>query len=152
MIDRFRGNYEFLSNFYRHNIIIDGLIYPSVENFFQAMKTTDLRERKIFQQLDPADAKRRGRDVELRADWDDLRISVMKIALEAKFIYDIQLANQLMSLGDQFLIEGNIWHDNFWGDCICSRCVAVEGQNNLGYMLMELRDRLITINHILKTN
>jgi predicted NAD-dependent protein-ADP-ribosyltransferase YbiA (DUF1768 family) len=39
------------------------------------------------------------------------------------------------------LVEGNTWHDPFWGDCHCGRCPA-DGENMLGGVLMELRDTL----------
>ena len=38
---RFENEFEFLSNFSKSEIILNGIIYPTVEHFFQAMKTKD---------------------------------------------------------------------------------------------------------------
>ena len=36
---------------------------------------------------------------------------------------------------DDDIVEDNDWGDRFWGICNC------EGQNNLGKILMEIRDK-----------
>lgn len=46
MICFFDKRYSFLSNFYPTPITDNGIIYPTNEHFFQAMKTTDVEERK----------------------------------------------------------------------------------------------------------
>ena len=48
---------------------------------------------------------------------------------------------QLLETGDEELIEGNRWHDNVFGSCFCPKC-GDKGQNMLGKLLMELRDKL----------
>jgi hypothetical protein len=40
------------------------------------------------------------------------------------------------------LIEGNWWHDNFYGSCTCNKCVN-KGENNLGKILMKIREELL---------
>ena len=47
---------------------------------------------------------------------------------------------KLLSTKDRELIEGNFWHDNFWGDCSCKKCQDIEGGNRLGKLLMEIRE------------
>jgi len=42
----FRGKLNFLSNFYYSLIELEGLVYPSVENAFQAMKDEGIRKSK----------------------------------------------------------------------------------------------------------
>ena len=43
--------------------------------------------------------------------------------------------------GDAELIEGNTWHDNYWGVCSCSKCNG-RGKNRLGKLLMKVREEL----------
>ena len=46
------------------------------------------------------------------------------------------------SMIDIMLIEGNYWHDNYWGNCLCPKCKEIEGQNQLGKILMKVRSTL----------
>ena len=136
-IDKFDGTeYGFLSNFYSSPIKYEGIEYPTVEHMFQALKTLDMTERmRIASATTPGQAKRMGRGVPLRADWEEVKVDVMRTALELKFS-NPTLKNKLISTGDAELIEGNTWNDRFWGVC-CGT-----GRNMLGTLLMELRDKL----------
>ena len=141
-IDCFDGKYAFLSNFYPSPIapFNDGIVYPTVEHAFQAYKTTDINKRKeIAAQPTPGKAKHLGRHVELRDDWQEIRINVMYAALKEKF-KDLELRTKLLSTGNAELIEGNTWSDNFWGDCHCPKCRSIKGENNLGKLLMKIRE------------
>jgi predicted NAD-dependent protein-ADP-ribosyltransferase YbiA (DUF1768 family) len=51
------------------------------------------------------------------------------------------LKQMLLDTGDQELIEGNFWHDNFFGVCSCGACLG-KGQNNLGKILMKIREEV----------
>lgn len=134
VIDSFRGEYRFLSNFYACPIVYESELYPSLEHAFQAAKTTDSDERKwVRLAARPGEAKRRGRRVTKREDWDDIRVSVMSELLFQKF-NDRLLRQRLLNTGDAELIEGNDWGDVFWGVC------RGRGENWLGKLLMEVRD------------
>ena len=137
-IDSFSGEYEFLSNFFPSVICDpDGITYPTVEHYFQAMKTVHLSERKeIAAAPTPGKAKRMGRRVFLRSDWEGIKIEVMRQGLKQKFA-DKELRDKLLATGDAILIEGNWWHDTFWGVC------DGKGENNLGKLLMEVRTEMI---------
>lgn len=144
MIERFRGQYRFLSNFALSPIEgSHGLIYPTVEHAFQAGKTLGLAERRrIAAAPTPADAKRIGRCVALRSDWAAFRFVVMRAALDRKFALPGFRA-RLLETGDALLVEGNTWHDQCWGDCDCGRSACHRpGQNWLGHLLMETRATL----------
>ena len=141
-IDCFDGKYAFLSNFYSSPIapFDDGIIYPTVEYAFQAYKTTDINKRKeIAAQPTPGKAKRLGRHVKMRDDWREIRIDIMYIALKEKF-RDLELRTKLLATGNSELVEGNTWSDNFWGDCHCPKCRDIKGENNLGKLLMKIRE------------
>ena len=142
MIVEFDGEYEFLSNFYHSPIFYEGIVYPTNEHFFQAMKTLDLEERKKIAAADtPGKAKRMGRSVILRPDWERIKVDVMRTGLMLKFT-DAALAKKLLDTGDEELVEGNWWHDNTWGNCHCTECSRKGGRNLLGMLLMEVRKEL----------
>ena len=142
MIVEFDGDYAFLSNFYPSTIYHDGITYPTNEHFFQAMKTLDIDERKAIAAAEtPGLAKRMGRNVKLRPDWEKIKVDVMRLGLILKFT-DAELAEKLIATGDEELVEGNWWHDNTWGNCHCTECSRKGGRNLLGMLLMELRKEL----------
>lgn len=145
MITEFDGKYAFLSNFYHAPFTYDGIEYPTNEHFFQAMKTLDQEERKkIAAAATPGKAKRMGRQVQLREDWEEVKYTAMRVGVERKFDTHLELASKLIATGDAILIEGNSWHDNTWGSCFCSKCAAIAGKNWLGEILMERRKELVS--------
>lgn len=140
VINRFRGKYFFLSNFFPVPGDVHG--YPTVEHAYVAAKTTDRElRRRIKACPDPAAAKKLGRSIPLRPDWEAVRLEVMEYLLRRKFSHP-ELREKLLATGDAVLAEENCWHDNFWGDCTCDRCKATPGQNHLGRLLMKIRDEL----------
>lgn len=142
MIIEFEEKYAFLSNFYPSPFTHDGIEYPTVEHFFQAAKTLDIQERKaIAAAKTPGLAKRMGRSVQLRPDWEKVKAYYMELGLRLKFA-NKDLAEKLLATGDEELIEGNWWHDNIWGSCMCDKCINVPGRNMLGMLLMDLRKKL----------
>lgn len=134
-IEEFQGQFRFLSNFVPASVMLDGVRYATVEHAFQAAKTLDPKERELFQNINPAEAKKRGRQVKIREDWEKVKISVMRDLLKQKFSKGMY-KEKLVATGNQELVEGNYWGDVFWGVC------RGEGQNNLGKLLMEIRDSL----------
>jgi predicted NAD-dependent protein-ADP-ribosyltransferase YbiA (DUF1768 family) len=52
-----------------------------------------------------------------------------------------ELKQLLNETGDEELVEGNWWHDNFFGVCTCEPCKG-SGQNNLGKILMKIRTEI----------
>ena len=140
-IDRFEGDFSFLSNFYCSVVLFEGISYPTVEHAFQAAKTLDKSERDgLAAAKTPGLAKRLGRRVKLRKDWEQIKVAVMSGLLRHKF-NEPRLKEALVATGEAMLIEGNTWHDNFWGSCRCARCCG-KGRNTLGYLLMQLREDL----------
>jgi ribA/ribD-fused uncharacterized protein len=139
-IDRFHGDHGWLSNFWPSPIELDGATYPTVEHAFQAAKTLDLEAREpIRQTTSPGQAKRLGRKVLLRPDWEQVKVEIMRGLLRKKFA-DPSLAALLRATGDRELIEGNTWNDRFWGVC------RGAGKNWLGRLLMEIRSELSNSN------
>lgn len=132
-ITSFSGEFAFLSNFACCRVEVDGIIFPTTEHAFQASKTTDIAARKqIALLMTPGKAKRFGRTLTLRKDWDLVRVEVMRSILQKKFSQE-PFKSLLIATGDRELIEGNTWGDKFWGVC------NGEGFNTLGNLLMEIR-------------
>jgi len=139
MINRFKDQFAFLSNFYNSNQTIGGITYKSNECYFQAMKSLNIEDHKRISILSAGQAKRAGRTLQLRPDWEKIKEFVMLTGLIAKFKQNLYIRNLLLSTGNQTLIEGNYWHDNYWGDCYCNECKNIVGKNRLGTPLMTIR-------------
>ncbi len=136
-IERFAGDYAFLSNFHRSDVVLDGVTYPTLEHAFQAAKTTDPDQRQAIRQApSPGVAKRLGRKVDLTDDWDERRLSVMHALLVDKFTRHPELGAALLATGERELVEGNHWGDRFWGVC------DGVGHNRLGQLLTAIRTQL----------
>ena len=86
--------------------------------------------------LSPSEAKRLGRRVSLRRDWEDVKVSIMEEVVRAKFTQNAELADKLLATGDAHLEEGNTWGDRVWGT------VNGIGANQLGIILMKIRDEI----------
>ena len=136
MINEFKGRYYFLSNFYNSPITWDGITYLNNEAAFQSAKVTDRLTRKKFANLDPSTAKRKGRHVTLRPDWENIKSDVMYEICLAKFSQNNELKNKLLATNDEYLEEGNTWGDKVWGVC------DGVGENRLGKILMRVRSEL----------
>lgn len=137
VIQQFSNEYEFLSNFYFCKITYDGLEYLSSESAYQAQKTLDLERRKDFQLYLASRAKRHGRKLKLRPDWEQVKDRIMYEIVLAKFTQNEQLRIALLNTGDAELIEGNTWGDTYWG------VYNGQGQNKLGKILMDVRHQLL---------
>jgi hypothetical protein len=137
IIDRFEGKYRFLSNFYPCKIIYQGIEYPSVEHAYQASKTLDISSRqKIAEKKTPTEAKRMGRKVKLRNDWEQIKLDLMEELIKQKFSNHQDLRDKLLRTNQSELIEGNTWGDNFWG------IYKGRGENHLGKILMKVRNEI----------
>ena len=136
VIDHFRGEFDWLSNFFKCQVEFEGMNFSNVEAAFQAAKCLDMKERERFFGLSGGQAKRLGRRVELRSDWEEVKIDIMRQVLKSKFTQNSELREKLIATGDTELIEGNNWNDTFWGVC------RGKGRNHLGKLLMEVRAEL----------
>lgn len=136
VIDSFRGEYSFLSNFHKCRVEFEGTVYPSVEHAFQAAKNPDPEYRSLIAAAgSPVTAKRMGKKTQLRSDWEEVKEGIMLELLRSKFS-DPALREKLLATGDAELIEGNNHWDRYWGVC------RGEGLNKLGKLLMYVRSEL----------
>lgn len=139
MINKFTGKYRFLSNFYPVKIKTDGLTYPSVEHYFQASKSLNITKRKEIATIkSPAAAKRAGKNLILRKDWEAVKDTIMLHGVTLKFLHNADLRDKLIATYPRKLIEGNTWGDTYWGIC------NGKGRNVLGKILMIVRFSLLS--------
>lgn len=134
----FKGEHDWLSNFFPTPVELDGERYASVEHAYQAAKTHHTL-RAPFMLCSAAEAKKHGKTVILRSGWDDDKINVMWLLLGQKFAPGTELAEKLLNTGNVAIVEGNHWGDTFWGVC------NGKGRNMLGYLLMKQRSFLSSI-------
>lgn len=130
MVAEFNGKYRFLSNFW---IEPDG---TCVETEYQAMKCQNEFDRKKFMGLQPGQAKRLGRSVIIRQDWEAIKVGVMGALVLKKFEDHKSLRELLLATKNEELVEGNNWNDRYWGVC------NGHGKNMLGNILMKVRKQL----------
>lgn len=119
-------------------IRLDGDIWPTTEHYFQAMKFEDpALRRRVRSSNGPGEAAKLGRRLKPpRPDWESTKYGVMKIGVRFKFAYYPQLAELLLSTGDEELVEATTT-DLIWG---CGSDGT--GMNWLGKILMEVRAEL----------
>jgi ribA/ribD-fused uncharacterized protein len=145
MIKQFQGIYTFLSNFFASPIkdVATGITFPTNEHYFQAKKFVDLEvQARIAKLPTPGAAKKITRldnyHVMIRSDWYDIRLGIMLIGVTLKFKQNYDLRTMLLDTKGKHLQEGNYWGDKFWGVDLKTG----EGRNNLGKILMLVRDNL----------
>lgn len=140
IIPEFSPPWECFSNFHPSVLIISGKIYPTVEHAYQASKALSEAEHEwVRTALDARTAKKRGRRVQLRPNFDNMRIPLMRLFVTMKFTMYTDYRQTLIGSGNAIIQEGNWWNDTFWGIC---RGV---GENHLGLLLMEVRDLMLLL-------
>ena len=139
MIGPFKGKYRFLSNFWFAKVFYEGIQYPSAEHAYQAAKTLIPTGRLMI--LDncptPGHAKRMGKTLTLREDWDSIKLRIMEEVVFQKFRQNKIIHDKLVLTGNEELVEVNYWKDRFWG------VYQNEGENHLGKILMIVREKLL---------
>jgi ribA/ribD-fused uncharacterized protein len=138
---RVEDQYGEFSNFAAFPIVLEGKTWPTIEHYFQAQKfvaTDPAWYGAIRKANSPGIAARMGRDRKrpLRRDWESVKDDVMRRALAAKFEQYADLAELLLSTGDELLVE-HTTNDDYWADGGDG-----SGKNKLGLLLVELRTRL----------
>lgn len=142
-IGPFKGEYRFLSNFYEAEFTLGNTTFPTAEHAFQAAKAQDQPEiyEEIVNASSPKVAKRKGKKPDLPDNWYENKKYVMLEVVTAKFTQNPHLRNELLSTGQQTLVELNSWGDTYWG----AKKSNGEGKNVLGVILMSVRSSLQNI-------
>lgn len=146
-ISGLQGPYRFLSNFHPSPMVFNleaedqtlSVKSPTAEHACQASKAAVIKDGLAILRCEtPGDAKRAGRRVRHRPDWDQAKLSIMRRIVAAKFRQNPELARRLLATGQARLVETNTWNDTFWG------VYRGQGQNHLGKILMDIRNNLTT--------
>ena len=138
MIKEFRWEYAWLSNFASVPILLDGIQYPSVEHAYLSAKSKDDAWKKLCaSNISAGQVKQKSYSIIIRADWERIRLDVMRECLGQKFSQN-PYKRLLICTGDEHIQEGNNWNDRFWGVCLKTN----KGENNLGKLIMEIRATL----------
>jgi len=138
-ITSFDGEYRFLSNFWQCMILFEDHFYSSAEQIYVTYKLKDKSSRDLVRAIhDPGKAKRFGRIHTMREDWDDIKYATMYNIVKAKFDQNPNLMEMLIATKPKIIIGGNTWGDRYWGQCPLGT-----GENNLGKILMTVRDSII---------
>lgn len=142
-IERFKGDYEFLSNRFACPFVWEGLQYENAEAAFQSSRCSDERERKAFCRCAADKAAMKGREILPPAGWENERLAIMTSILSAKFQQNPPLMQRLKATGNLLLINGNSKGETFWGVDLYTWL----GENNLGKILMKIRNENHEIYH-----
>lgn len=144
MIKEFKNQYFFLSNFYECPIYYNKLVFCNAEAAFQAQKVIDEKEQYKFINLNASQARKLGKTIVLRKDWEEVKDKTMYEIVKRKFTVNKELQQKLIDTKDEELVEGNWWHDTYWG--IDSKTGI--GKNKLGKILMKVREEVKSSNAI----
>lgn len=122
------------SNFYKVPVWYKGLLYKNSEAAYQAQKTTDKTIQEKFTTLSGYEARKLGHQIELRPDWESIKLKIMEEVCIAKFLQNPDLYEELQDTRNEEIINFDSSEGNFWG------CYNGSGENNLGKILMKIRN------------
>jgi len=138
----FRDEYDFLSHFYPSPVVAYDKLYPTVEHAYHACMVLDEEVReKIRKASTPRQAKFLSHHFPRRPDAEIVKQRIMYL-LDIRKFQDRELFEKLRATGNRRLVEGNVWHDNYWGECLCRECISTRGWNWAGKILMKVREKL----------
>lgn len=134
MITCFEGDYYFLSNSYNSPFEMHNIIFPTVDHYYNAMKTSNYEDFLTISQLSTTqEVYELIQILDIRDDWYDVRDRIMEYGLHKKF-ENYPLRGQLLDTGNCEIINGNN-SDRYWGIILETK----KGENKLGKLLMKLR-------------
>ena len=135
-----RAPFGCFSNFSAHPVTMGGLVFPTSEHYFQAVKfegTPHFEVVRLTATAKQAADMGRDRKLPLRPDWNAIKDRVMHVVVLAKFTQHEDLKATLLSTGDAKLVE-HTRNDSYWGDGGDG-----SGENKLGLTLMAVRDEIL---------
>ncbi|MCV3243029.1 NADAR family protein [Mesorhizobium sp. ZC-5] len=124
---------------------INGIRIHTAEALYQACRFPHLPDvqNKIIREISPMTAKMRSKPYRKysRSDWEHVRVPVMKWCLRVKLAQNWENFGQLLLATDNLPIVEDSRKDEYWG-AKAADDGALHGNNVLGRLLMELREKL----------
>lgn len=126
---------------------INGVRILTTEALYQACRFPHMPEvqREIIGQHSPMTAKMKSKPhrKNSRSDWDEVRYKVMRWCLRVKLAQNYgEFGRLLLATRDQPIVEQSR-KDDYWGAKLRDQAGnTLAGQNVLGRLLMELREKL----------
>lgn len=136
-INKFEDKYSFLHNDYKCDIYYDGYLYNNLTTAFyaQALDEDSPITKEEFSLYTAKEARSSIEAIKLPSHWDLVATPLMYRLLYVKFSENHDLFEMLISTGNAFITYVSD-DDTVYG---VSNGV---GENRLGFMLMNIRDRL----------
>lgn len=129
--------FGFCSNFYPCKFYLYSKWWTNVEAAYQAKKCVNQEDFElIWNAKSPREARNLGQKVKLIDGWDTIKYCIMLECVLAKFLQNPNLAAELLTSGDEELVEDSTV-DYYWG---CGKDGS--GLNMLGKVLTEVRSIL----------
>ncbi|MFN1218340.1 NADAR family protein [Chryseobacterium kwangjuense] len=131
----------------------NGIVYKTAEHYMMAGKARLFNDEEILEKVlrseTPDKAKSLGRKVKNFDSkvWDEYKYEIVKKANLLKFSQNPKLEDFLLSTNDRILVEASPY-DKIWGigmvesDPRAKDPLLWDGENLLGFALMEVRDEL----------
>ena len=145
---------SWFSNWYLSDFEYEGIKFSSLEQYMMYKKAEvfgdEKTAKKILNTDDPGKIKSLGREVENYNNtvWNGLRQIIVYEGLYAKFSQNEELKEKLLATGEDILAEAS-GTDTIWGIGLSMtdenrfHMDKWEGQNLLGFALMEVRNRIV---------
>lgn len=113
-------------------------VFPTSEHAYQAAKIKNYQDYlKVCKANTPGEAKKLARNFKMHSNWDDIKNEIMLCIVYEKFKQNKDIQKILLDTGGRELVEYCPWGDTYWGVDKNHK-----GQNNLGKILMEVREIL----------
>lgn len=131
----------------------NNIVYKTAEHYMMANKAKLFEDKEIFDKIlkseTPNEAKSLGRKVKNfdAQIWDQHKYEIVKQANILKFSQNQEFKNFLLSTNDKIIVEASPY-DTIWGigmlesDENINNPLLWNGENLLGFALMEVRDEL----------
>lgn len=139
MITEFRKEYNWLSNFANVKIILDDIVYQSVEHAYMSEKSDDVEWKLFCSNINNSASvvKAESKKIIIKHNWDKIKLDVMEKCLIQKYNTE-PYKTKLLETKNIYIQEGNNWNDKFWGVCLKTN----KGKNHLGKLIMYIRYNL----------
>lgn len=125
---------------------INGVRVPTSEALYQACRYPNNPEaqQEIIGQFSPMTAKMKAKTFksQTRSDWDEVRFKIMRWCLRVKLNQNFDEFSRLLLATKERPIVEQSRRDTYWGAKLSEDGTTLVGQNVLGRLLMELRERL----------